>query len=41
MGIIKTLIGIIMTFSVMKMILFPNQEISEAEKMANFRITLN
>jgi len=41
MGIIRSLIGIVMTFSVLKMILFPNQEASEAEKMAKFQITLN
>jgi hypothetical protein len=41
LGIFRSLIGIVMTLSILKMILFPNQEASEAEKMANFRITLN
>ena len=41
LGIFRSLIGIVMTLSVLKMILFPSQEASEAEKMANFEITLN
>jgi len=41
LGIFRSLIGIVMTLSILKMILFPNQEASEAEKMANFEITLN
>ena len=41
MGIIKTLIGLVMSLSIMKLILFPKQDLSEAEKMNNFRITLN
>jgi len=41
LGIFRSLIGIVMTLSVLKMILFPTQQASEAEKMANFQITLN
>lgn len=41
MKIIKTLIGLIMSLSVMKIMLFPKEELSEAEKMSNFRIKLN
>jgi len=36
MGIAKSLIGFVMLLSVIKMVLFPNNEPSEAEKMAKF-----
>lgn len=36
MGIAKSIIGFVMLISVVKMVLFPNNEPSEAEKMAKF-----
>jgi hypothetical protein len=39
--ILKQLVGIVMTLSVLKMLLFPTYQPSEAEKMAQFQIDLN